>query len=155
MKALAVMLCLLLLPAAARCQDYLADSKAWSEVAVRLSELALVKAGAPDVQYFAAALRDHHIRMITDYLLIARHRSVTLPASLPDEASATLGRLAELSREAFDDAYLMQVLALNRAMTNASREQIRRNADLQLVMLAEQSLVFLDIHRTMAARLVR
>lgn len=154
MKAAVVLLCALL-PAAAGAEpaSFLSDAAARGQAEILLAELALAKARDPAVMQFAARLIEDHRRGATDLMLIARHKSITLPGGPPPETLDALSRLAELSGETFERDYVRQALEDHHRLVAAYQAEAATGTDLQTVMLAEQSLVFLDVHQAMAERL--
>ncbi len=78
---------------------------------VDLGRLAVDKAGNADVKQFGQRMIDDHSQAGDELKSWARQKDVTLPTELDPSHKATHDRLAKLSGDAFDRAYMKDMVA--------------------------------------------
>jgi len=89
-----------------------ADQKIVTELAagnmaeIELAKLAQSKTQNDQVKSFAQQMIDDHTKALTDVQTLAQAKGVTLPASLDKQHQAESDKLAKLSGDAFDKAYM-------------------------------------------------
>jgi putative membrane protein len=117
---------------------------------VEMGRLAADKASNADVKQFGQRMVDDHGKAGDELKAWAAQNKVTLPAELDAKHKATRDRLAKLSGEAFDKAYMRDMVAdHNQDVAEFQREaKTAKNADLKA--WAAKTLPTLEEHQKMA-----
>ena len=117
---------------------------------VEMGRLATSKASNADVKQFGQRMVDDHSKANDELKAWAAKKNVTLPAELEAAHKATHDRLAKLSGDAFDRAYMKQMVAdHNKAVQDFTRaSKTAKDADLKA--WAEKTLPTLQEHQKMA-----
>lgn len=122
-----------------------------SEIA--LSQLALQKAANNDVKRFAQRMIGDHTRLNNDIGQLAQSKNIALPIDVSAEQTAQAERLAALSGDEFDRAYMAINVAVHEKAVTAARQQARQGNDADVRMLASTSLPLLETHLAAAKEL--
>jgi putative membrane protein len=133
-----------------------ADSKFIHEAAaggmaeVELGRLAADKASSPDVKQFGQRMIDDHGKANDELKSLASQKGVTLPPS-PDAAQkATQARLTKLSGDAFDRAYMQDMVKDHDKDVAAFKRASTMAADADLKAWAAKTLPTLEEHQKQA-----
>ncbi|HEY7351635.1 MAG TPA: DUF4142 domain-containing protein [Terriglobales bacterium] len=78
---------------------------------VELGQLAVQKASSPDVKQFGQRMVDDHSKANDQLKQVASEKGLTIPDKLSAKDAATKARLEKLSGEAFDRAYMKDMVA--------------------------------------------
>jgi putative membrane protein len=89
-------------------QKILADMASGNMAEIELAKLADTKSRNDPVKTYARQMIDDHTRALTDITQFATARNVTLPAEVDDKHKATAAKLAGLTGDAFDQAYMKE-----------------------------------------------
>ena len=138
-----------------------ADSKFIHEAAaggmaeVELGRLAADKASSPDVKQFGQRMVDDHGKANDELKSLASQKGVTLPSS-PDAAQkSTQARLSKLSGDAFDRAYMQDMVKDHDKDVAAFKRASTTAADADLKAWAAKTLPTLEEHRSRPSRSMR
>ncbi|HEX6974169.1 MAG TPA: DUF4142 domain-containing protein [Vicinamibacterales bacterium] len=117
---------------------------------VELGKLAAEKASNSDVKQFGQRMVDDHGKANDELKSWASQHNVTLPADLDAKHKATRDRLSKLSGEAFDKAYMREMVTdHNKDVAEFQRaSKTAKNADLKA--WAGKTLPTLQEHQRMA-----
>jgi putative membrane protein len=145
-------------PAAGQTEGKLApaDSKFVHEAAiggmaeVELGKLATDKASSPDVKQFGQRMVDDHSKANDELKTLASSKGVTLPDALDPAHKSTQDRLAKLSGEAFDRAYMRDMVADHDKDVAAFKHASTSLADADLKAWAGNTLPTLEEHQKSA-----
>lgn len=113
---------------------------------IQLSQLALQKAANDYVKRFAQRMIDDHTRLNNDIMQLAQSKNIALPTDLSAEQKAQADRLAALSGDAFDRAYMALNADVHEKDVIAARQQARQGNDPDVKALADASLPILELH---------
>ncbi len=136
--------------AAVNSSQFLMDAYQDGLAEVQLSQLALQKAGNNDVRNFAQRMVDDHTRMNSEMTQLAQSKNIALPTDLSPEQKALADRLATLSGDEFDRAYMAANVAAHEKDVAAARLQALQGNDPDVQALADASLPILEIHLALA-----
>lgn len=117
---------------------------------IQLSQLALQKTANNDVKRFAQRMIDDHTKINNAITPLALVKGITLPSDLSADQKAQADRLAALSGDAFDRAYMALNVAVHEKDVTAARQQARQGNDADVKALADASLPVLKIHLAVA-----
>jgi putative membrane protein len=113
---------------------------------VELGNLAKEKASSSDVKQFADRMVTDHSRANDDLKQWAQQKNVTLPTEVDAKHRATRDRLAKLSGDAFDKAYMRDMLADHRQDVAAFQRESKMGKDADLKAWAGKTLPTLQEH---------
>ena len=117
---------------------------------VALGKLAAQKASSPDVKQFGQRMVDDHSKANDELKTYASQKGVTLPADLDQAHKATEARLSKLSGEAFDKAYMADMVKDHDKDVAAFKHASTAASDADLKAWASKTLPTLQEHQTMA-----
>jgi putative membrane protein len=124
---------------------------------VKLGQLAVDKASSDDVKKFGQMMVDDHSKANDQLKEIAGKKNITLPASLNARDQATYDRLSKLSGEAFDRAYMKDMVSDHQKDVKEFKRAASTASDADLKQFASSTLPTLEKHlqdaRHVAARL--
>jgi putative membrane protein len=117
---------------------------------VELGNLAKEKASNPDVKSFAERMATDHEKANDELKGWAQQKNVTLPTELDARHKATRDRLAKLSGEAFDKAYMREMVADHQHDVAAFKRESTAAKDPDLKAWAGKTLPTLQDHAKLA-----
>lgn len=117
---------------------------------VELGRMAAEKAANARVKQFAQRMVADHGKANDQLNALAGARTITLPAQLDAQHKATRDRLAGLSGDAFDQAYMRLMVADHRADVAAFQQEAANGRDAEVKAWAGKILPTLQQHLTMA-----
>lgn len=133
-----------------------ADSKFMHEAAaggmaeVELGRLAADKASNPDVKQFGQRMVDDHGKANDELKSLASQKSVTLSLTPEAAQKATQARLSKLSGDAFDRAYMQDMVKDHDKDVAAFKRASTTAADAELKAWAAKTLPTLEEHQKQA-----
>ena len=113
---------------------------------IQLSQLALQKAADSKVRSFAQRMIDDHTGLNNEITQLAQSKNIALPTDLSPEQKALADRLATLSGDEFDRAYMSDNVVVHRQDVTAARQQAEQGTDADVKMLADSARPILEIH---------
>ena len=117
---------------------------------VELGKVAAEKASSPDVKKFAQRMVDDHSKANDELKTLAQTKNTTLPASVDPKHKATIDRLSKLSGEAFDRAYMRDMVTDHQKAVAAFRAESKNGKDADIKAWAAKTLPTLEEHLKMA-----
>ena len=117
---------------------------------VELGNLAKDKGSNDAVKNFGQHMVDDHSKANDELKDLASKKNVTLPSALNAKDQATKDRLSKLSGEAFDRAYIRDMVADHRADVAEFRHEANSGKDPDVKAWAAKTLPTLENHLKMA-----
>jgi putative membrane protein len=118
-------------------QQILADMAGGNLAEIEWGKLADTKSRNDQVKTFARQMIDDHTRALTDITQFATARSAPLPTAVDAAGKAVAGKLAALSGDAFDQAYMKEAgVAAHKKMHALLAASHRKARDPELKALA-------------------
>jgi len=117
---------------------------------VELGNLAKEKASNPDVKSFGDRMATDHGKANDELKSWAQQKNVTLPTELDAKHKATKDRLAKLSGEAFDKAYMHEMVTDHTHDVSAFKRESTSAKDPDLKAWAGKTLPTLEEHMKLA-----
>jgi len=113
---------------------------------VELGKLATEKASNAQVKQFGQRMVDDHGKANDELKTLAQNKNITLPTDLDAKHKATRDRLAKLSGEAFDHAFMQEMVTDHRKAVNAFRIESKSGKDADVKAWAAKTLPTLEEH---------
>jgi putative membrane protein len=117
---------------------------------VELGKLATEKASSADVKSFGQRMVDDHTKAGDELKALAQSKNITLPTEIDPKEKALRDRLAKLSGEAFDRAYMTAMLDDHRKDANEFRIESRAGKDPEVKAWAAKTLGIVTQHLELA-----
>jgi putative membrane protein len=117
---------------------------------VELGNLAKTKASSSDVKQFGDRMVNDHGKANDELKQWAQQKNVTLPTTLDAKHQATRDRLSKLSGDAFDKAYMHDMLMDHQKDVAAFKRESTSGKDADLKAWAGKTLPTLQDHLKMA-----
>ena len=133
-----------------------ADSKFVRQAAVggmaevELGKLAAEKASTADVKQFGQRMVDDHSKANDELKALASRKSVTLPTAIDAASKATVDKLSKLSGDAFDHAYMRDMVKDHNKDVAEFRHVSTTATDADLKAWAAKTLPTLEDHQASA-----
>jgi putative membrane protein len=113
---------------------------------VELGKLGAEKAGSEHVKKFAQKMVDDHGKANDELKTLARNKNITLPTAVDGNQKGLHDRLAKMSGDAFDRAYMKAMLDGHLKTVSAFRKESRSGKDLDVKAWASKTLPMLEDH---------
>jgi putative membrane protein len=113
---------------------------------VELGKLAADKASNADVKKFGQRMADDHSKANDALKSLAQSKQITLPSAIDAKHKATIDRLSKLSGEAFDRAYVQEMLKDHQKDVAAFRTESKSGKDPDVKAWASKTLPTLEEH---------
>jgi putative membrane protein len=117
---------------------------------VELGKLATEKASNADVKQFGQRMVDDHGKANDELKALASQKSLTIPAELDAKHKATQTRLSKLSGDAFDKAYMAEMVADHNKDVAAFTRESQNGKDADVKAWAGKTLPTLQDHQKSA-----
>jgi putative membrane protein len=117
---------------------------------VELGNLAKQKASSNDVKQFGERMATDHGKADEDLKKIAQQKSIQLPTALDAKHKATVDRLSKLSGDAFDKAYMKEMLSDHKHDVAAFKKESTSAKDADVKQFASNTLPTLEDHLKLA-----
>lgn len=127
-------------------KHFVKEAAAGGMAEVELGQLAIEKASSPDVKKFGQRMVDDHSKANDQLKQIAADEGVPLPAKLSAKDQATKDRLSKLSGDAFDKAYMSDMVNDHKTDIAAFRNESKTGQDPQVKSFAADTLPTLEDH---------
>ncbi len=131
-------------------QHFIHEAAIGGMAEVELGKLATQKASSEQVKQFGQRMVDDHGKANDELKTIAQNKSVTIPSDLDAQHKALRDRLSKLSGDAFDRAYMQEMLKDHRKDVNEFRTESKTGKDADVKAWAAQTLPTLEDHLKMA-----
>jgi len=113
---------------------------------VELGKLAQEKAESPEVKQFGERMVNDHSKANDQLKEVAQKEGVTLPTKLDAKDAATKARLEKLSGEAFDRAYMKDMVADHAKDVREFKNEAKNGKDPDVKNFAAQTAPTLEDH---------
>jgi len=113
---------------------------------VELGKLAQEKAASPEVKQFGERMVNDHSKANDQLKEVAQKEGVTLPTKLDAKDAATKARLEKLSGEAFDRAYMKDMVADHTKDVREFKNEAKNGKDPDVKSFAAQTAPTLEDH---------
>jgi putative membrane protein len=113
---------------------------------VEIGKLAAEKAASDQVKQFAQRMVTDHQKAGDELKSMAQTKNITLPTELGPKHKALRARLEKLSGEAFDRAYMNEMVAGHRKAVTAFRTESNSGKDAELKQWAAKTLPTIEEH---------
>jgi putative membrane protein len=117
---------------------------------VELGKLAADKATKDDVKKFGQRMADDHGKANDELKSLAQRKNITLPTAIDPQHKATVDRLSKLSGDAFDRAYMQEMLRDHRKDVAEFKTESRSGKDPDVKAWASKTLPTLEEHLKLA-----
>jgi putative membrane protein len=139
----------------ANAQTFLSKVAQANLAEVELGKLAAEKAESADIKQYGQKMVDDHGKANKEVHALADPKGLTLPTYVDAAHKAAKARLEKLSGEAFDRAFISQMVRDHQAAVALFRTQARSGKDPEVKAFAEKMLPDLEGHLKMAMDLSR
>lgn len=136
-------------------QHFVTDAAVGGMAEVELGKLAADKAANADVKKFGQRMADDHGKANDELKVLAQSEKITLPGAIDAKHKATIDRLSKLSGEAFDRAYVEEMLKDHQKDVAAFRTESKSGKDPEVKAWAGKTLPTLEEHLKMVQDLNR
>jgi putative membrane protein len=113
---------------------------------VELGKLAQEKAASPEVKQFGERMVNDHTKAGDELKQVAEKEGVTLPEKLDAKDAATKARLEKLSGDAFDRAYMRDMVKDHTEDVTEFRNEAKNGKDPEVKSFASQTVPTLEDH---------
>jgi putative membrane protein len=113
---------------------------------VQLGQLATEKASSPEVKQFGQRMVDDHSKANDQLKQVASQKGVTVPDKLNAKDAATKARLEKLSGDAFDRAYMKDMVTDHTKDVSEFKMESKNAKDPDVKNFASQTLPTLEEH---------
>jgi putative membrane protein len=125
---------------------FVMDAATGGMAEVELGKLAADKATNADVKKFGQRMADDHGKANDELKSLAQSKQITLPNAVDAKHQATIDRLSKLSGEAFDRAYVQEMLKDHQKDVAAFRTESKSGKDPEVKAWAGKTLPTLEEH---------
>ena len=127
-------------------QHFMKEAAAGGMAEVELGQMAADKASSPEVKQFGQRMVTDHTQANDQLKQIAAQKGVTLPSSPSAKDQATKKRLSKLSGDAFDQAYMSDMVKDHQKDIAAFQKESNSGKDPDVKQFASQTLPTLQDH---------
>jgi putative membrane protein len=127
-------------------QHFMKEAADGGMAEVELGQMASDKATNPDVKEFAQRMVKDHSQANDQLKQIAMQKGVTLPTSPSAKNEATKNKLSKMSGDAFDKAYMADMLKDHKTDIAAFQKESSSGKDPDVKQFASQTLPTLQDH---------
>jgi putative membrane protein len=127
-------------------QHFVMEAAKGGMAEVELGKLATQKATNDQVKQFGQRMVDDHGKANDELKSLAQNKKITLPTEVDPKDKAFHDRLAKMSGEQFDRAYMQHMLADHRKDVNAFRMESKSGKDPDVKAWASKTLPTLEEH---------
>jgi putative membrane protein len=127
-------------------QHFMKEAADGGMAEVELGQLAADKASSPDVKEFAQRMVTDHSQANDQLKQLAAQKGVTLPSSPSPKNEAIKNKLSKLSGDAFDQAYMSDMLKDHRTDVAAFQKESTSGQDPDVKQFASQTRPTLKDH---------
>jgi putative membrane protein len=117
---------------------------------VQMGQLAIQKASSPQVKQFAQRMVQDHTQANQELMQLGKSENLTLPTQIDATHKSEMDRLTALSGNAFDTAYMQQMVRDHQTTVADFQKQAQSGTDAALKAFAQKQLPILQQHLQMA-----
>lgn len=131
-------------------QSFVKEAAIGGLAEVQLGNLAKEKASSSDVKQFGDRMVTDHSKANDQLKQVAQQQSVQLPTELDAKHKALVARLSKLSGDAFDKAYMKEMLSDHKHDVAAFKKESSSGKDAAVKQFASSTLPTLEDHLKLA-----
>lgn len=131
-------------------KDFVKDAVSGGMMEVQLGQLALDRAGNPDVKNFADRLVRDHSKANEELMQVARSENMKVPEQMEEKHMEMIRELSRLSGKDFDRAYINHMVKDHKEDIGKFSKQAQKGDNPQLKSFASNTLPKLEEHLAMA-----
>lgn len=120
---------------------------------VEMGKLAAEKGASDEVRQFGQRMVDDHSKANQELMQIASSKGMTLPTALDAKHQADMQKMAALSGEAFDKAYVKMMVKDHKKDVGEFQKESMRGTDPEIKAFATSTLPTLQEHLQMIQRI--
>ena len=113
---------------------------------IQMGRLALEKSTDEQVRHFAIQMTEDHGKMLDDFKQSVQGLSIPVPEEPSKGALKTIDKLKGLSGDAFDQAYIKEMVKAHKEDDKAFKEEARNSTSPQLKEMVTQDLQMIERH---------
>jgi putative membrane protein len=113
---------------------------------IQMGRLALEKSTGEQVRHFAIQMTEDHGKMLDDFKQSVQGLNIPVPEEPSKGALKTIDKLKGLSGDAFDQAYIKEVVKAHKEDDKAFKEEARNTTSPQLKEMVTQDLQMIERH---------
>lgn len=136
-------------------QHFVTEAASGGMAEVELGKLAAQKATKDDVKKFGQRMADDHGKANDELKSLAQSKQIALPESIDAKHKATIDKLSKLSGEAFDRAYVQEMLKDHQKDVSEFRSESKSGKDPEVKAWAAKTLPTLEEHLKLVQELNR
>ncbi len=136
-------------------QQFVMDVAHVGMAEVELGKLATEKASNEQVKKFGQRMADDHSKAGDELKALAEKKNIPWPTELDARHKALRDRLMKLSGEAFDRAYMQEMVAGHRKAVMAFRMETKNGQDPDIKAWAQKTLSTIEDHLKQAQEITR
>ena len=122
---------------------------------VQLGKLATEKASNEQVKKFGQRMADDHSKAGDELKALAEKKTIPWPTELDTRHKAVRDRLSKLSGDAFDRAYMQEMVVGHRKAVMAFRMEMKNGQDPDIKAWAQKTLPTIEDHLKQAQEITR
>jgi putative membrane protein len=113
---------------------------------IQMGRLALEKSTDEQVRHFAIQMTEDHGKMLDDFKQSVQGLNIPVPEEPSKDALKTIDKLKGLSGDAFDQAYIKEMVKAHKEDDKAFKEEARSTTSPQLKEMVTQDLQMIERH---------
>jgi putative membrane protein len=118
-----------------------------SDVAeVQMGRLALEKSTDEQVRHFALQMTEDHGKMLDEWKQAVAPLNIPVPEQPSKDAMKTMDKMKGLSGDAFDQAYIKEMVKAHKEDDKAFKQEARTTTNAQLREMATQDAAMIESH---------
>jgi putative membrane protein len=127
-------------------QKFLEKAMGSNVAEIQMGRLALEKSTDEQVRHFAIQMTEDHGKMLDDFKQSVRGLNIPVPEEPSKGALKTIDKLKGLSGDAFDQAYIKEMVKAHKEDDKAFKEEARNTTSPQLKEMVTQDLQMIERH---------
>jgi putative membrane protein len=127
-------------------QKFLEKAMGSNLAEIQMGRLALEKSTDEQVRHFAIQMTEDHGKMLDDFKQSVQGLNIPVPEEPSKGALKTIDKLKGLSGDAFDQAYVKEMVKAHKEDDKAFKEEARNTTSPQLKEMVTQDLQMIERH---------
>jgi putative membrane protein len=117
---------------------------------VKLGELALINASAPEIKAFGQSMVDDHSKANSELATLAAQKQISIPPTLSEKNQTQYDDLSKIKGSEFDKAYAKFMVEDHKEDIEAFKKEAEKGTDAELKAWAADKVPTLEHHLMMA-----
>jgi putative membrane protein len=127
-------------------QKFLEKAMESNVAEIQMGRLALEKSTDEQVRHFATQMTDDHAKMLDEWKQATATLNIPVPTEPSKAAMKTMDKMKSLSGDAFDQAYIKEMVKAHKEDDKAFKEEARTTTNAQLKEMATQDAGIIEGH---------